>query len=124
MRLLIILLLTSYTFGEQYFPGDVWETKTIEESGLTQDKVDTLFDLTFNDEATMGAILIKDGYIVREQYAEGFNQNSHGTSWSTAKSFYAALIGISLDRGEIESLDDPVSKYISEYDNPEKKTSQ
>tara|TARA_B100002019_G_C21243095_1_gene586697 strand:- start:571 stop:1767 length:1197 start_codon:yes stop_codon:yes gene_type:complete len=121
MRLLIILLLTSYTFGEQYFPGDVWETKTIEESGLTQDKVDTLFDLTFNDEATMGAILIKDGYIVKEQYAEGFNQNSYGTSWSTAKSFYAALIGISLDRGEIESLDDPVSKYISEYDNPEKK---
>ena len=35
--------------------------------------------------------------------------NSHGTSWSMAKSYYAALIGISIDRNEIESLDDAVS---------------
>jgi CubicO group peptidase (beta-lactamase class C family) len=69
----------------------------------------------------MGAVLIKDGYIVKEQYADGFNQNSYGTSWSTAKSFYAALIGISLDKGEIDSLDDPVSKYVKEYDTADKK---
>ena len=58
---------------------------------------------------------------MKEQYANGFDQNSFGTSWSTAKSFYAALIGISIDRGEIDSLDDPVSRYIEEFDKPEKK---
>jgi CubicO group peptidase (beta-lactamase class C family) len=68
----------------------------------------------------MSAVLIKDGYIVQEQYADGFDQDSYGTSWSTAKSYYAALIGISLDRGEIESLDDPVSKYVESYRNNEK----
>ena len=34
-----------------------------------------------------------------------------------AKSYYAALIGVSIDRGEIESLDDKVSKYLNYYDD-------
>ena len=129
MRLLITLLISSFTIAEAsaeasaeaYFPGNTWETRTAQESNLNEGQLDKLFELTFSDQATMGAVLIKDGYIVKEQYADGFDQNSYGTSWSTAKSFYAALIGISLDRGEIDRLDDPVSKYVKEYDTPEKK---
>ena len=60
--------------------------------------------------------------VTRERaICDGFDENSFGTSWSTAKSFYAALIGISIDRGEIDSLDDPVSRYVQEFDKPEKK---
>ena len=121
MRLLITLLISSFTIAEAYFPGSTWETRTAQESNLNEEQIDKLFDLTFSDQATMGAVLIKDGYIVKEQYADGFNQDSYGTSWSTAKSFYAALIGISLDKGEIDSLDDPVSKYVKEYDTAGKK---
>ena len=121
MRLLITLLISCFTIAEAYFPDATWETRTVQESNLNEEQVDKLFDLTFSDQATMGAVLIKDGYIVKEQYADGFNQDSYGTSWSTAKSFYAALIGISLDKGEIDSLDDPVSKYVKEYDTAGKK---
>ena len=121
MRLLITLLISSFTIAEAYFPDNTWETRTAQESNLNEEQIDKLFDLTFSDQATMGAVLIKDGYIVKEQYADGFNQDSYGTSWSTAKSFYAALIGISLDKGEIDSLDDPVSKYVKEYDTADKK---
>ena len=121
MRLLITLLISSFAIAEAYFPDNTWETRTAQESNLNEEQIDKLFDLTFSDQATMGAVLIKDGYIVKEQYADGFNQDSYGTSWSTAKSFYAALIGISLDKGEIDSLDDPVSKYVKEYDTAGKK---
>ena len=55
-----------------------------------------------------------------ERYADGFSTDSYGTSWSMAKSFYAALIGISIDRGEIISLDDPVALYL-EYFNDERR---
>ena len=34
-----------------------------------------------------------------------------------AKSFYAALIVISIDRGEIDSLDDPEAKYLNYFNN-------
>ena len=121
MRLLITLLISSFTIAEAYFPDNTWETRTAQESNLNEEQIDKLFDLTFSDQATMGAVLIKDGYIIKEKYADGFNQDSYGTSWSTAKSFYAALIGISLDKGEIDSLDDPVSKYVKEYDTADKK---
>ena len=47
-------------------------------------------------------------------------RSSFGTSWSTAKSFYAALVGISPDKGEIDSLDDPVAKYVPQYNEGKK----
>jgi len=120
MRVLILFFITLFTFAEEYFPSDDWDTTSAQNVGLDQSKIDELFRMTFEDQATMSAVLIKDGYIVQEQYADGFDQDSYGTSWSTAKSYYAALIGISLDRGEIESLDDPVSKYVESYRNNEK----
>ena len=120
MRVLILFFITLFTFAEDYFPSDDWDTASAENVGLDQSKIDELFGMTFEDQATMSAVLIKDGYIVQEQYADGFDQDSYGTSWSTAKSYYAALIDISLDRGEIESLDDPVSKYVESYRNNEK----
>ena len=120
MRVLILFFITLFTFAEEYFPSDDWDTASAQNVGLDQSKIDELFGMTFEDQATMSAVLIKDGYIVQEQYADGFDQDSYGTSWSTAKSYYAALIGISLDRGEIESLDDPVSKYVESYRNNEK----
>jgi CubicO group peptidase (beta-lactamase class C family) len=36
-----------------------------------------------------------------------------------AKSYYAALIGISIELGEIKSLDDPVANYL-DYFNDER----
>ena len=88
MRLGILFLISLSVFAEKYFPDERWETAESDQVGLDQEKVDKLFKMTFEDEASMGAVLIKDGYIIQEQYAEGFNENSFGTSWSTAKSFY------------------------------------
>ena len=125
MRLATILLISFFinykALAETYFPSDTWETRTADDVNLNNNQIDKLFKLTFNDHATMGAVLIKDGYIVKEQYANGFDENSFGTSWSTAKSFYAALIGISIDRGEIDSLDDPVSSMLRNSINQKRK---
>jgi len=101
------------------FPGDEWTTKSASDLDIDQGKVDRLFDLSFEDDATQAVVLIKDGYLIGERYAEGFNVDSFGTSWSMAKSFYASLIGISIDRGEIKSLDDKVSDYL-DYFNDER----
>ena len=99
------------------FPGDEWTTKSASDLDIDQGKVDRLFDLSFEDDATQAVVLIKDGYLIGERYAEGFNADSFGTSWSMAKSFYASLIGISIDRGEIKSLDDKVSDYLSYFND-------
>ncbi|GIS24910.1 MAG: hypothetical protein CM15mP126_1530 [Gammaproteobacteria bacterium] len=60
-------------------------------------------EMSFLDKATQAVVVIKNGKIISEKYADGYDMNSHGTSWSMAKSYYAALIGISIDKGEIEA---------------------
>ena len=112
-------LISPTSIESKVFPGDEWAIKTPKELNINQEKIDHLFNLSFTDDATQAVVLIKDGYLIGERYAEGFDENSFGTSWSMAKSFYASLIGISIDRGEINSLDDKVSDYL-EYFNDER----
>ena len=97
------------------FPGKSWSVKNPDELGVDASKVEKLFDLSFQDDATQSVVLIKDGYIIAERYADGYDKDSIGTSWSMAKSFYASLIGISIEMGEIGSLDDKVSDYLDYF---------
>ena len=114
--LLTLLLPFAAIVNASYFPDkDNWDISSPENEGVNPDKIDRLMDLSFSDDATQAVVVIKNGKIISEKYADGYDLNSHGTSWSMAKSYYAALIGISLDRGEINSLDDKVSKYLEYF---------
>lgn len=56
-----------------------------------------------NPLATTQALLVlRDGEIVFERYAEGFDAASTFISWSMAKSMTSALCGVLVDRGEID----------------------
>ena len=46
----------------------------------------------------------------KEWYADGASVDSYAGSWSMAKSFTSALVGIALD-GSIPSLDVPIASY-------------
>ncbi len=115
--ILLLILFSNLHADVVVFPEKVWESKMPDSVGIESEKVEYLFDLAFQDQATQSAVLIKNGYIIKERYSESFDQESYGTSWSMAKSFYAALIGISIDRGEINSLDDKVSNYVDYYND-------
>ena len=118
--LLIPLAFFSVFFRADYFPeSDNWDVSSPEVEGISSSKVDKLMEMSFLDKATQAVVVIKNGKIISEKYADGYDMNSHGTSWSMAKSYYAALIGISIDKGEIGSLDDAVAKYL-DYFNDER----
>ncbi|MDX1736526.1 MAG: serine hydrolase domain-containing protein, partial [Halioglobus sp.] len=63
---------------------------------------------------TSALLVIKDGEVIFERYDHGDSVDSLHTSFSVAKSFTSALVGIALDEGHIESLDDPIRKYLPE----------
>ena len=105
--------------ADKYYPGSSWDLVSAESQGIKSKNVETLIDIAFADNSTLGVVVIKNGKIIGEKYAPGYDLNSHGTSWSMAKSYYAALIGVSIDRGEIGSLDDKVVNYL-EYFNDER----
>ncbi len=71
-------------------------------SGM-QDWIDT--------RAVTSLVVLKDGKIRHESYHLGTSPQDKRISWSVAKSFLSALMGIMLQEGAIASLDDPVTKY-------------
>ncbi|MDB4244451.1 beta-lactamase family protein [Gammaproteobacteria bacterium] len=105
----------------EYYPDADWDKSSPESQGIELKKIKKIMDLSFSDSSTQGVVVIKNGKIIGEKYAEGYTLNSHGTSWSMAKSYYAALVGISIQRGEIGSLDDPASKYLEYYQDERSK---
>jgi CubicO group peptidase (beta-lactamase class C family) len=64
--------------------------------------------------STQAFIVIKDGAILYENYFNETQRDSIVTSFSMAKSFTSALIGIAIHEGYIHSLDDPITAYLPE----------
>lgn len=60
------------------------------------------------------SLIVKDGFIVRECYGDGFTKNTKGTIFSVTKSFLSALIGIAIEKGYLD-LQDTVSDYFSGF---------
>jgi len=86
------------------------------------------FSFDFGDESqtldefldktvTTSLLVLKDDAIVYEQYFHDYDRESRATSMSVAKSFTSALIGIALEEGHIESIDDSVGRYLPELKN-------
>jgi CubicO group peptidase (beta-lactamase class C family) len=79
-------------------------------------------DTWIKDRAVTSLLVMKDGAIVYENYFQGTDAADRRISWSMAKSYLSALVGILLEDGQIASLDDPVTKYVpalkgGAYDN-------
>jgi CubicO group peptidase (beta-lactamase class C family) len=87
------------------------ETITYERNGrtVTQDLEEFL-----QKTNTTAFLIIKDDVLLYEGYFNGYNHDSTVTSFSTAKSFVSALVGIAISEGHIESLEDPITRYAPE----------
>ncbi len=103
-------------------PSPVW---TLQRSApgdidIAQGDVDAILDHVFGDQAVQAAVLVKLGYIIGERYATNYTGADLGTSWSVAKSFYSAAIGVAIDEGWITSLDQKASDLLSEWQGTNK----
>jgi CubicO group peptidase (beta-lactamase class C family) len=63
---------------------------------------------------TTAFLVIQDDKLLVEQYFNGWERASICTSFSVAKSFVSALVGIALHDKLIRGLDDPVNAYLTE----------
>jgi len=99
------------------WPNTSWEVVDPSKVNMDQTKLQQALDYAFVDNRnTQAVVVIRHGVIVAEQYSDGNNRFSLATSWSTAKSFTSALIGIAIEQGLIGSVDDKACLYLSEWD--------
>ncbi len=63
---------------------------------------------------TTGLIVYAGGNIVHEEYRRGNGPSTQSILMSVSKSVASILMGMALEDGRIDSLDDPVVKYVPE----------
>ena len=91
-----------------------------EQVGTSQAAVNGVIDHIFTDTAVQAVLVTKDGYLIGERYSPGYDADALGTSWSVAKSFYSAAIGVAIGDGLITSVDQKASDIITEWQGTEK----
>ena len=102
-----------------YWPTGGWRECQPEEVWMDSKKLREVRDYAANSAInTHGLMVIRDGYVIAEQYFQGYNRNSILESFSVAKSFSSCLIGISLDQEWIPNLNMPIYTVFPQWQQP------
>lgn len=64
---------------------------------------------------TTSFLVIKDNFIIQENYWDKHNDSTVSNSFSMAKSIISLLVGIAEQEGKIDDLDDPVGHYLPSF---------
>lgn len=67
------------------------------------------------DLDTRALLVIENDQLIYEEYWGDHSRATLSNSFSIAKTMVAILVGIAIDEGYIDNLNDPVCKYIPEY---------
>ncbi|HKK40724.1 MAG TPA: serine hydrolase [Cryomorphaceae bacterium] len=81
---------------------------------ITVNGEDTEWREFLEEFKTVAFLMIKNDTIVAEDYLYDYDEASIVPSFSMAKSVVSILIGIAIDEGYIESVQDPATKYLPE----------
>ena len=95
--------------------GD-WAVEDPEDHGLDPDGLEEARAYAFAEgRNTQGVVIVRDGVIVAEWYADGAGPDSWAASWSMAKSFTSATVGIAIEQGLVPGTDEPMATYYPEF---------
>lgn len=81
-------------------------------------------DLFLEEQQTYSFIVIRNDSILYENYFHGNTRESIQTSFSVSKSVLSLLMGIAIDNGAIDSVDDPITKYLPELKERDERFSE
>lgn len=117
---LSFLCISIYSFA-QYPPIPNLPKITPEEAGFNRDSINALDDFisNFDQNDFRGMVVIKDHQIAIEYFYTNTERADINDVRSAGKSFTAILLGIAMDEGLIENLDQDVYSFFSKDKYPE-----
>jgi CubicO group peptidase (beta-lactamase class C family) len=115
--LLLAALPVSVTAQEgetTYWPTEGWRTSTPEEQGMDSEMLAAMLNLIQEKDYPVDNILItRNGYVVLDAAVYPSRPNERHILYSVTKSITSALVGIAMDEGYINSVDQPVLDFFS-----------
>ena len=92
-----------------------WEKTTPEEQGMDSQTILQFLEYVEANDLNLSSLLVmRNGKIVTEVYYPPYKQKDKKHLYSTTKSILSSLVGIALEEGYLESIDQPAADFFSE----------
>ncbi len=117
----VVLLLSSFisypvlsdVIERDYWPTNGWQKASFEDVGMNEQTIDRMFEYIDENNFNIDSVLIvKDGYLVVEEYLSYYTAGILHPVYSVTKSFISTLIGITIEEGVIESVNQKILDFF------------
>lgn len=118
---LILLMLSSCSVdpGEDSFRPEVlddgWPVSSPEEQGLDPQRIADVYQAAGQLSNIFSLLVVKNGFLIAEQYFNGWGIADAFPTASATKSYTSALVGIALRENVIPGLDRPMMEFFPEF---------
>lgn len=82
-------------------------------------KADLLYTKASRSNWLRSVLVVKNGNLIAEWYAAGFDKDRAVNVKSVSKSIISALVGIAIEKGYIKSVDQPIFEILPEFFPPD-----
>jgi CubicO group peptidase (beta-lactamase class C family) len=119
-----------YVYTQPSETGDGWETASLVDTGFDVSRLVSLMNAVRNGtyDALHGLLIVRQGKLVFEEYFPGYassggrqegawieyDRDTKHECQSATKSFRSAALGIAINQGFIDSVDEPVLSFFPE----------
>ena len=98
-----------------YWPTEGWQTAELQDHQMRVSSMDRANAFAENDPLARALLVVKDGYLVYENYYGSGGPNESTNLWSVTKSFTSALVGFMMDDGILTSTDARMADLMPDY---------
>ncbi len=109
---------------ESYWPTEGWRTCTPEQQGMDSERLADVIKAAREKLSDLHSItVVRNGYLVLDVYVPPYGPDSRHPIYDCTESVISALVGIAVDQGHVESLDQPLLSFFSgrTFANPDAK---
>ena len=116
LLIIVFVLLSGNTPFAEYWPTEEWQTSSAESQGMNSEQLQQIDEYVKEKlPFTTSILIVRNGYIVFEEYYSREKGDLRALQ-SATKSITSALIGIAIQEGYINDIDEKMIGFFPEFD--------
>ena len=110
----VILLIHSYSAASVIkYPIQGWQKSMPEDQGMQSQVLSEMLENVKTSSFKIDSVtIVRNGYIVLDAYFFPYSEEQKHLLFSCTKSIMSALIGIAIDKGYIENVNQPITEFF------------
>ncbi len=109
--------LPDYTYQMPEQTDDGWDVASLSSVGMDIGAIEQVTSMIMGEQfhGIHSLLIVKDGKLVHEAYFQDYQRSSLHTVFSITKSVSSALVGIAIEEGLINNVEDTVLSFFPQY---------